>query len=340
MHGRGGKENSMAKLKIADMEVGNTYESALAVVSATSRTTRAGKPYLVIELYDGVDKITCNYWDWSGENMPQTNTVYNFKVECSEYMGKKQLTCRKVKLNTTDPIEDFMPQGTVDVAHAYNDFYELFTNMEDDFYRELGLCICEEARGLLVHVPGAKAIHHAYMGGALVHSLSVGRLSKAMAEQIEGAWVDLATTGGLLHDVGKLFTYELDGLSINYTEDGQLLDHVFMGAEIVDNLAEQFIKDEFDEIKIRLLKHVILSHHQKLEYGSPVTPRCIEAWIVSHCDALDATCETIRAAASKVGNVRFTDKIWSAGNVQHYTPQAIAALKKKQHTVGIYDTLK
>lgn len=329
----------MARLKIADMEIGNTYESALAVVSASSRTTRAGKPYLVMDLFDGIDKIVCNYWDWSGDSMPQVNTVYNFKVECSEYMGKKQLTCRKVKVNSTDNIEDFMPTGGADLTRVYQDFYAMIVDLEDDFYRELGLALCERLQGLLVHAPGALSVHHAYMGGTLVHSLSVGKLSKTMAEQIDGAWVDLATIGGLLHDIGKLFTYNLDGLNISYTEDGQLLEHVFIGANLVDNTAEAFIKDEFDEIKVRLLLHVILSHHQKLEYGSPVTPRCIEAWIVSHCDALDATCESIRAAASKVGNVRFTDKIWSAGNVPHYTPQAIAALKNKKHIVGIYDAL-
>lgn len=329
----------MPRIKIRDMEVGQTYECPMAVINSTPRTTRAGKPYLVMELFDGFDSITCNYWDWKGENTPARNTVYDFKVECSEYAGKKQLTCRKVTTNSTDMLEDFMPQGAYDVSQAYKDAFSLIENLSDDFYREIGLHIFEEARGLWLHVPGAKSIHHNYMGGTLIHSLSVANLAKAMAENTLGAWVDLATIGGLLHDVGKLFTYDLDGLAIEYTDDGQMLDHVFIGAEFVGNQSEAFIKDDFDELKLQMLRHVILSHHMLKEYGSPVTPKCIEAWIVAHADGLDAQCENIREESRKVGQQRWTEKIWALNNVPHFTVQGMDALSKKQHTIGYYDCI-
>lgn len=330
----------MARIKIADMQVGNSYETALAVVSSSARTTRAGKPYLVMSLYDGVDTITCNYWNWAGKSMPESNKVYDFKVDCSEYNGNKQLTCKAVHANTTDMLEDFMPQGTADVAQAYKDFYELISNIDDDFFREVGLCIAEEARDYWLHVPGANSIHHNFMGGTLVHSLSVGKLSKAMAEQIDGAWVDLATIGGLLHDVGKLFTYSLEGLTISYTEEGQLFDHLFIGAEFVGNMASPFIRSDMDELKLQMLRHIILSHHMRKEYGSTVTPKCIEAWIVSHCDDMDAKAEMIRVASRKAGDkCRWTDKIWGADNQPHFTVQAIAALSKKQHIMSTAEAM-
>lgn len=330
----------MARTKIADMEVGNSYDTALAVVSASARTTRTGKPYLTMTLYDGVDQITCNYWNWAGESMPKQNTVYDFHVDCGEYQGKKQLTCKAVRANTTDMLEDFMPQGTVDVANAYKDFYALINDLNDDFFREIGLHIAEEAKDLWLHVPGANTVHHNYMGGTLVHSLSVGRLSKAMAEKIDGAWVDLACIGGLLHDVGKLFTYSLNGLAINYTEDGQFLDHLFIGAEFVGNMSSTFIRSEFDELKLQLLRHIILSHHMKKEFGSTVTPKCMEAWIVAHCDDMDAKAEMIRVESHKAGDTaRWTEKIWAADNQPHFTTQAIAALSKKPHNVSIADAL-
>lgn len=327
----------MAKLKIANMEPGNTYECPLAVASASSRTTKTGKPYLTMELFDGTEAITCNYWSWSGESMPKQNTVYNFKVECSMYMGHKQLTCRKVTANTTDLLEDFMPQGPKDVAQCFQDAYAMISDLEDDFFRVLGLGLFENLQAQWLHVPGAKSIHHAYMGGTLVHSLSVARLAKAMAEQTDDAWVDLCVIGGLLHDIGKLFTYELNGLAIDYTEEGQLFDHIFIGANLVGNYAfeDNLVYNEFDELKLQMLQHIILSHHMKKEFGSPVTPRCIEAWIVAHADGLDAVCEAIRTSAAKVGEERFTEPIWSAGNLSHFTPQAMTALSNKKHIVGL-----
>ena len=321
------------------MEVGKSYECPLVVISSSPRTTRAGKPYLVMELYDGVESITCNYWDWSGEVLPKKNTVYTFKVDCTEYLNKKQLTCKHVKANAEEMLEDFMPQSDYDIAECYKNFYALIAGIKDDFYRECGLKIAEDAKHYWLHTPSAVTVHHNYMGGNLVHCLHVGQYAKAIADQIPNAWSDLALIGGLLHDVGKLFTYDLEGLTIDYTEDGTLLEHVFMGAEFVGNMAEEFIKDEFDELKLQLLRHIILSHHQKLEYGSPVTPRCLEAWIVSHADAIDAQYECIREASKKVSNERFTERIWNLNNAKHFTIQATNALKNKGHIVGIYDYL-
>lgn len=289
-----------------------------------------------MELFDGFDTIQCNYWDWDGNKMPSRNTVYNFKVECSEYMGKKQLTCKKVKLNTTDALESFMPQGTHDVAKAYKDAYELLTEISDDFYRTLGLAIFEETKTRWLHVPGAKTIHHNYMGGTLIHSLSVARKAKAIAEVTEGAWIDLVVIGALFHDIGKLYTYNLNGLAIDITDEGQLFDHVFIGAEFIGNYGEQFLTNAWDEQKLQMLRHCILAHHGKLEYGAPVTPKCLEAHIIAHADGLDVADELINVASNKLGDEPMTDKIWALNNMPHYTTQLMKALSEKPSgTTGV-----
>lgn len=325
----------MARIKFKDMEVGQTYECPLAVVSASARTTKSNKPYLAMELYDGYETLQCMYWDWSGEAGPKRNTVYDFRVECGEYMGKKQLTCRKVKVNTTEMLEDFMPQGSHDVAKAFNDFYQMALGINDDFYRTIALAIIEETKDMWLHVPGAMSVHHNYMGGTLVHSLGVARKAKAIAEVTDGAWIDLVVLGAMFHDIGKLFTYSLEGLTIDMTEDGQLLDHVFIGAEFVGNMSEEHLRCPWDELKLQLLRHVILSHHGKKEFGSPVTPKCIEAHIVHHADSLDVAEELINVASNQVGAVRFTEKIWALDNMPHFTTTAINALsKKKQPDIG------
>ena len=320
----------MARIKCADMEVGQTYECPLAVVSASSRTTKAGKPYLVMELYDGFDTIQCMYWDWNGESGPKKNTVYDFKVECGEYMGKKQLTCRKVHLNTTDSLEDFMPQGRHDVAQAFKDFYEMMSGISDDFYRGVGLHIIEETEELWLHIPGAKNIHHNYMGGTLVHSVGVARKAIAIAKVTDGAWVDLVTIGALFHDIGKLWTYNLEGLVIDMTDDGQFKDHVFIGAEFVGNMAFDYCRDEWDELKLELLRHCILAHHAKKEYGAPVTPKCLEAHIIAHADGLDVAEELINVESERAGETRWTEKIWALDNMPHFTTTAMTALASKQ----------
>ena len=195
------------------------------------------------------------------------------------------------------------------------------TEVKDDTLREIALAVLQELQELWITVPGAKQVHHAYVGGTLVHSYSVAKLAGAMANAVGANW-DLAVVGGMLHDIGKLFTYKVNGVSIDMTSNGMLYEHIFMGAEFIGNFAETHVdvEDPYVYAKVRLLRHIILSHHGDLEYGSPVTPQCIEAYIVHHADNLDATVEQIRAAGEKAGESRWSDRIYTLNNRPHLTP--------------------
>lgn len=313
-------------MKIANLEIGSMCDITLVVKSATARETRAKKPYLVIEFFDGVDNITGNYWDWASGNIPEVNSILDVHAQVTEYLGKKQLNIKALRNNSTRHISEFAPASGNDLSDVYKEAYELMSEVKDDMLRELALNVLDELRNAWLTVPGAVGVHHAYTGGTLVHSLSVARLAKAIAETIPEANVDLCVVGGMLHDVGKLFTYKMNGVSISMTDDGQLYEHIFMGAEFIGNFADAHINtDNYATMKkMQLLRHIILSHHGELEYGSPVFPQCIEAFVVNHADGLDAATEQIRVAARKVPeNVKWTDRIYTLNNRAQLTPAYI-----------------
>lgn len=310
-------------MKINELTVGSVVDVTLVVKSAVARETKAGKPYLSIEFYDGVDTILGNYWDWTSGNIPAVNSILDLNVQVTEWQGVKQLTVKSMRLNTTRHISEFAPSSGHDMSAVYKEAYSLISEVKDDLLRGLTLALLEELRNLWLTAPGAMGVHHAYAGGTLVHSLSVAKIAKTLAEEIPEASVDLCVCGGLLHDIGKLYTYKLNGVSIDMTDDGQLYDHIFMGAEFVGNFADSYTDcdDYFSMKKMQLLRHIILSHHGQLEYGSPVTPRCIEAYIVNHADGLDASIEQIRSAARKVPeNLKWTDRIYTLNNRAQLTP--------------------
>lgn len=313
-------------MKICDIEVGNTYTITAVVKSATPRETRAKKPYLVLELYDGSDSITANYWDWTSGRVPNTNDILDVTATVTEWQGKKQLTVSKMRANETRHLAEFAPTGTRNIDAVYRDAYELISEVHDDTLRDLTLAILDELQHEWLTVPGARGVHHAYVGGTLVHSYSVAKLAKAIAETIPEANVDLCVVGGFLHDIGKLYTYRLNGVSIDMSDEGMLYEHIFMGAEFVGNFADAHVDtDSYSTMrKVQLLRHIILSHHGSLEYGSPVTPQCIEAFIVNHADGLDAATEQIRNAASKVPcTSKWTDRIFTLNNRAQLTPHYI-----------------
>lgn len=311
-------------MKISDLEVGKQCDITLVVKSATPRETKAKKPYLSLELYDGVDTINANYWDWLSGQIPAVNSILDVNAQVTEWQGKKQLTVKTLRNNTTRHLAEFMPTSTHDIGQVYKDAYMLLSNVKDDMLRELALGILEELQDSWLKVPGATGVHHAYLGGTLIHSYSVAKLAGAIAAEVPEASTDLCIVGGMLHDLGKLFTYRMDGVSIDMTDEGRLYDHIFMGAEFIGNYAEAHIDtDSYANMKkLQLLRHIILSHHGSLEYGSPVMPQCIEAMIVNHADGIDATAEQIRAAARKVPtDTKWTERIYTLGNKPQLTPR-------------------
>lgn len=312
-------------MKIKDINVNQVVAMPLVVKSATARETKAKKPYLSLELFDGTDTISGNYWDWAGTNIPQNNTLLDVKAQVSEWQGVKQLNIKSLNTNTEIPISDFMPSSGADVAEIYNNAYALMSDVKDPFLRGLALSLLEELMNAWLMVPGAKVIHHAYVAGTLIHSYSVACLAKAIAERTKGASVDLCTVGGMLHDLGKLYTYKIDIVTIDMTDEGMLYDHAFIGAEFIGNYVENHCKlSEVDLMKLELLRHIILSHHGKLEHGAVVTPLSIDAYIVFHADGIDAASEQVRDQSAKVGCVKWTDRIWALENRPHLTTQYVA----------------
>ena len=209
-------------MKIADLEVGKTCDITLVVKSATARETKAKKPYLALEFYDGTDTISGNYWDWSSGKIPEVNAILDVNAQVTEWQGKKQLNIKSIRTNTTRHISEFAPTSGHDLSSIYKDAYALISDVRDDMLRDLTLSILEELREQWLTVPGAVSVHHAYTGGTLVHSLSVAKIAGAIAVNVPGANQDLCVVGGMLHDLGKLFTYRMNGVSITMTDEGQL----------------------------------------------------------------------------------------------------------------------
>jgi 3'-5' exoribonuclease len=138
---------------------------------------------------------------------------------------------------------------------------------------------------LFKNAPAAKGFHHVYLGGLLEHTLSVARLLNLACAHYEGIDRDLLLTGGILHDIGKIYEFSY-GRIVDYTAEGRLVGHIVMGVEMVDKRIAAL--EDFPAHLALKLRHVLLSHHGDLEYGSPKRPKTVEALIVHFMDDLDA----------------------------------------------------
>lgn len=162
--------------------------------------------------------------------------------------------------------------------------------VEDRFLRQLleKITCANEAR--LRTWPAAQTLHHAYRAGFLEHVLKIGEVGDWLARTY-GASPDLVFAGAVLHDIGKL--QELDySFSASYSREGRLVGHIALGTMLVRETAATI--PDFPPVLLLQLEHLVLSHHGCLEFGSPVVPQTIEAFILSFADDLDAKVNMVR----------------------------------------------
>lgn len=316
------------RLRIKDLEIGKSYTVPLVVTNATDRLTKTGKPYLQLEFFDGVDSINGNYWDWAGKAIPENNQILDVVCQVTEWQGTKQLNIKALCICTNLSLAEFAPSSNKDVSKTYLDAIELASSIKNDTLRTITIAAFEELKHLWLTVPGAVKIHHAYIAGTLIHSVSVAKIAKAIASAVPDANEDLCVAGALLHDIGKLNTYKMSGVIVDMTSIGKLFEHTFLGMHFIMGFVEEHVDTNNQDIKrtVDLLAHIIASHHGKLEYGAIVPPQCIEAHIVHNADAIDASCEQIRTASSKQDMNAWTDRIYTLENKSHLKPQYISDL--------------
>ena len=156
--------------------------------------------------------------------------------------------------------------------------------------------------------PAARGIHHNFAGGLAVHSLSVAKLALAHCEIYGTEFFDkdILLTSALLHDIGKIKEYTED-CEISF--EGNFTTHLVSGIEMIDMATQSWAKTEKTKKLITIVKHVIQSHHFKLEYGSPIGPKMMEAIIVAMCDLCDARYESAASAYSNLLEGEFSDPI-------------------------------
>jgi 3'-5' exoribonuclease len=133
--------------------------------------------------------------------------------------------------------------------------------------------------------PAAKKIHQAYLRGLWEHSVKVAEIAASLCSNYPEVNRDLAVTGALFHDIGKISEYEYTK-GIDFTTEGRLLGHILMGIQILNREMDMILGFP-EELRTKVL-HVLASHHGRYEWQSPKRPKLMEAFFVHYADAMEA----------------------------------------------------
>ncbi len=271
-----------------------------------SAMTKNGKPYENVTLQDRTGTVDAKIWDPNSQGIADFEALDYIDLvgDVTTFAGALQVNIkrtRKADEGEYDPA-DYLPVSQQDRAVMQQKLEAYIASIKNPWLLALLKHFFEEDQEFVAAFgfsSAAKSIHHGFVGGLLEHTLSVTGLCEHYAAMYPYLNRDLLITAALLHDMGK--TKELSPFPKNdYTDEGQLLGHIMMGAEMIHDAAGKI--EGFPLNLENELKHCILAHHGELEYGSPKKPALAEAVALNLADNTDARLETLREIFDAAGD--------------------------------------
>ena len=258
--------------------------------------TKNGKEYGSLVLQDKTGTVDAKIWELSSPGINEFSALDYVYVDADVtlFQGQNQLNVKRIRKADEGEYHpaDYLPVTTKDIPAMQHELIQYITTIKNEYLRKLasGYFNDPEFMKAFSFHSAAKSVHHGFVGGLLEHTLSVVKMCDYFSKQYPLINRDLLLTAAMFHDIGK--TKELSVFPENdYTDAGQLLGHIMIGAQIVGDQA-----GKIPNFPVKLeneLKHCILAHHGELEYGSPKKPALLEAVALNFADNTDAHMETM-----------------------------------------------
>lgn len=290
---------------VSDLGEGDQVNSTFAVkfTKPPREYKDAGKDgaWFELRLSDKTGEITAKYW---GDDAGYTRRLFR-SVEKGDvvfirgrvvtYRQKREITVEKGGIRTCQAGEydptDFVEVGEHDTKELMAELMAIVDSVEPPYRAVLDAFFQDSSFvEAFKTAPAAMHRHQSYIGGLLVHTLHVAKICQRLHELFPSLDYDLLMAGAVLHDVGKVREFAVE-TSIDISEEGMLLGHIPIGAQMVKDRLGRL---EMPERAAMKLLHIILSHHGRKEYGSPKEPQFPEAYAVYHADEMDATVDYAR----------------------------------------------
>jgi 3'-5' exoribonuclease len=305
---------------LANFEEGKLFDSFFIVLLKQQRTTKTNKPYLNVILGDKTGQLEGRVWEPGDPRIAkdfERGDIVKARGSASRFDDRLQMKIDQLRLAQPGEADksDLLPSTTYDVASLWSQllgFVESFTNA--DLKRLLTTLLENPALAQAYReAPAAKQLHHAWLGGLLEHVVSLCTLADRVAPHYAMLDRDLLMTGVILHDIGKVRELSWE-IGFEYTVEGSLLGHIQIGAALAERTMDSLANFP-PKLKVLVL-HIILSHHGKLEFGSPKLPMIPEALVLNFLDDLDAKMQAVQGEFDKSiregkGPDELTGKVWA-----------------------------
>lgn len=304
----------MIKDFIDGMNAGGFY----IVKNSLKGVTTNGLTYLTITLQDSSGTIEAKKWQVNNDDIDtfkMGNVVY-IDGEVIDYKDKLQVKIfggnvvnpKNADMDSLIPASKFKKDELIDKLKVF------LSSIKNEKLKKIVYDIFSIYKEKFISYPAAVSNHHDFLRGLMEHTVSMCEIAKMISSHYSSLNYDLLISGCLLHDIGKC--EELSGvIATTYTKEGSLIGHLVIGAILVDESAKRL---NIEGEEVTLLKHLILSHHGKLEFGSPIPPLTREALILNIIDEMDSKMMSLDKAFSEIEGGEFSQRIFPLDNRSFY----------------------
>lgn len=310
---------------ICDLEIGKKYSGIYICKSHNVLKTKDGKDMVSFIFEDKTGTIEGVWFEPTPEflNTEKTTNIdadfIGIKFEVSKYKDKPQAKLSNWMAITPDIIfdkADIVPAAS-NIEEMFDELYNTANNFENEDLKKLTTTILMERKQEFLVTPGAKSVHHAVVGGLLLHETGMLHLAKAIAPLYPNINAELLYAGVILHDVCKIDEFDVTNLGLvsDYTIEGNLLGHITMGVEYIGKMCDKLnIKKETATV----IKHMIESHHGIPEHGSAIPPMFFEAVLLHEIDYIDSRNYIMSEAIKDVADHELSQRIFALDNIRVY----------------------
>lgn len=273
---------------IADLSAGTElFNEVFMLQEVAQRSTKDGRPYLLCTLRDKSGQAGGVFWNVPAyvEEWARVGTAVLITGRVVNYKDALQVNITDMNPAPDPELADLLPASARSRQNMLADLHTLIESLDQPWRQLVSHVLLDDAfLPLFSTAPAARSMHHGYIGGLLEHSLSMAKIAQSLAAHYPYVNCDLLLAGVLLHDMGKTMEYRADG-TFELTDDGRLVGHIVRAIVMIEKAAADI---NFPEDDLQQLIHLVASHHGTQEWGSPTTPKSLEAVLLHQIDLLDS----------------------------------------------------
>jgi 3'-5' exoribonuclease len=254
-----------------------------------------------IVLCDSSGQLPAKYWDATSTDKETFFPMGLVKIRgiVQTYRDRLQIKIMKIRPVTEDDgvtVTDFIRSAPIRPIDLIYTIKQVIASISDEEIRSVVSFCVAKVEEKLMHYPAAKMHHHAYFAGLAYHMVRMLEIGDFLCKQRPFLNADLLKAGIILHDIAKPEEMIAQlGIVSDYSVQGKLVGHISMASSWITEAAIR-LGFALDSQKVLGLQHLVLSHHNLGEWGSPVQPQTAEAIALHHIDALDAKLQMVEDA--------------------------------------------